>query len=127
MRKPQLSKKARRDLLLLCGICLSALVLYALTLFFQSDGVYLAVFRDGEEVARYALDTDVSFRLDSGDGGYNLVRIENGTVDMTEASCPDRICVRHRPIAKAGQTIICLPNRIILKIVGGEQAVDLES
>lgn len=127
MRKPQLSKKARRDLLLLCGICLSALVLYALTLLFQSDGVYLAVFRDGEEVARYPLDTDVSFRLDSGDGGYNLVRIENGTVDMTEASCPDRICVRHRPIAKAGQTIICLPNRIILKIVGGEQAVDLES
>ena len=36
---------------------------------------------------------------------------------MQEASCPDQICVNHRAINSVGETIVCLPNEIVLKVV----------
>lgn len=118
----KLSKQHKADLILLFAVILFALAAFVLTLCAGQTGKTLVVYRGGDEIARYPLDADISFRLDAPDGGYNLVCIENGGVDMKEASCPDKICVHHRKISKSGQTIICLPNKIILKIVGGEDA-----
>lgn len=49
-------------------------------------------------------------------GNYNVLVVRDGYADMTEASCPDKICVNHRKISRNGQTIVCLPNRLIVKI-----------
>ena len=71
---------------------------------------------DGEEIARFPLDSD---RVWVWEGGNTLV-IEHGTARVTEASCPDGICVRHAPIRYAGESIICLPHRLEITVVGGE-------
>ncbi len=62
----------------------------------------------------------VTLPLDSS-YGHNKLVIENGAVRMLEASCPDQVCVHTGAISKPGQTIVCLPNRVVIEISGGEE------
>ena len=57
-------------------------------------------------------------------GGYNIVNIENGVVDVREADCDNQICVNSSTITKPGQTITCIPHRVVVEIVGGSDGVD---
>ena len=52
----------------------------------------------------------------------NCMVIKDGKVDMITGDCRDQICVNHKPISKNGETIVCLPNHIIVKILGGNEA-----
>ena len=47
----------------------------------------------------------------------NLLLIENGKVYVKSATCPDGICVGHRPIFRNGESIICLPNRVVITVI----------
>lgn len=57
------------------------------------------------------------------DTGSNTVVIDKGTVFVSEASCPDGICVAHG-IARPNDPIVCLPNQLIIKIVGNDAEID---
>lgn len=58
------------------------------------------------------------------DLGTNVICIESGGVYMKSASCPDRLCVKRGKIKRAGQSIVCLPNRITVEIEGKKSEVD---
>lgn len=55
-----------------------------------------------------------------GYGSYNIVTILNGTVSVTEASCKNQVCVQHAPISRSGESIICLPNKLVVRIEAGD-------
>ncbi len=50
---------------------------------------------------------------------YNVVVISGGTVTVTEASCKNQVCVRHAGISRSGESIVCLPNRLVVRIGSG--------
>lgn len=50
---------------------------------------------------------------------YNLLSVSKSGVSMEAADCRDQICVRHIPITKGGESIICLPHRLAVEIAGG--------
>ena len=50
---------------------------------------------------------------------YNVVVISGGSVSVTEASCKNQVCVRHGSISRPGESIVCLPNRLIVRIENG--------
>lgn len=52
--------------------------------------------------------------------GNNTVSIENGVIQIKEADCHDELCVKQGSISKVGQSIICLPNELIIEIKGDE-------
>lgn len=52
------------------------------------------------------------------EGEYNLLIIADGEVRMAAADCRDQICVQHRPVSDAGESIICLPHRLVVEIMG---------
>ena len=54
---------------------------------------------------------------------YNLVSVTDGMVVVEDADCKDQICVRHKAISSRGESIICLPHRLVVEIVGGENTV----
>ncbi len=79
------------------------------------------VYVDGEEQGRYPLNQDTSVRVSLEDGNYNLLEIKDGQADITEASCPDKVCVDHRPVKNQGESLVCLPHKVVVEIENGEE------
>ena len=86
-------------------------------------GAYAEVTVNGEIYARYALVSDGEFVLN---GGTNVLVIESGRAYMRSATCPDKTCVHSRAISKVGETVVCLPNRVTVSVIG-DGGVDLVS
>ncbi len=84
------------------------------------DGASAVVTIDGKRYGAYPLSKDITERIDLPDGSYNILVISEGFADVTEASCPDQICVHHNHIRYSGESIVCLPNKLIVEIEGGE-------
>ena len=62
-------------------------------------------------------DDDTSAQYDH----YNIVVISGGRVSVTEASCKNQVCVKHGEISRTGESIVCLPNRLVVRIEGGSE------
>ena len=113
----------RGDIILIVGCLLAALVCCGLRLLLRRDGGAVVVEQNGRETARYALDEDRTVRIE-GEGGYNLLVIEGGEAWLSEADCPNLLCVKTGRIRYAGQSIVCLPHRLAVRIVGGASELD---
>ncbi len=114
------------DLILVGGLLVVAAVLLFFLYSRPNDGRTVEVSVDGVTVAILPLDIDTTFVINGADGGHNTLVIADGRATVTEATCPDGVCVRHRAIDRAGQSIICLPNKAVVKVVG-EPTVDAEA
>ncbi len=114
------------DLILVGGLLVVAAVLFFTLWRWSADGRAVEVQVDGTTVATLPLDIDTTFVINGADGGHNTLVIADGRATVTEATCPDGVCVRHRAIDRAGQSIICLPNKVVVRVVG-EPTVDAEA
>lgn len=89
----------------------------------QLDGQVIDSFeisQDGEIEAR-------EIRVDTGQGGYNIVRVTSQGIAVIDANCPDKLCVRSPIIKVPGQSIVCIPHKFVVRIIGenqGDNAVD---
>lgn len=84
------------------------------------------IWQDGKLLSTVSLKTSEKrvIPVDT-EWGHNQVIVENGGARMGEADCPDQVCVHTSPIQKPGETIVCLPNRLVVEITGiKEGAVD---
>ena len=115
-------KKLRTDIILAAAVIIAAAGIWLFTELMKSDGAFAVVTVNGVETAKYPLDTDAEIRLESENGGYNILIIKDGKADITEASCPDHVCVDQRAISKTGEAITCLPNKTVITIDGEEEA-----
>ena len=95
------------------------LILVLLVFTSQKSAGVVEIQIDGKVVETLDLQKERAFKIN---GGTNTVQIENGKVKMAAANCPDQICVHQKAISRNGESIICLPNKIVLKIVDGEEA-----
>ena len=68
----------------------------------------------GELFGEYDLSENRQIDLN----GHNLLQIQNGSAFMTKADCPDRLCIRNFRIDHVGDTIVCLPNRVVVVGLG---------
>jgi hypothetical protein len=84
------------------------------------DSAVAVVTIDGNIYGEYPLSEDISERIEFDDGAYNILTIKNGFAEISEASCPDQICVHHNHIRYSGETIVCLPNKLVVEISGGQ-------
>lgn len=124
-KKPGLISQYRADVMVVAAlIVLSLLVLLVITLT-RVEGAYAEVVVDGQTVGKYPLALDGTYTLN---GGTNILTIEDGCAYMSNSSCPDHICENTGRIRHVGQTIICLPNRVTVTIVGtSDDSVDFVS
>ena len=108
---------------MIVGCLLAALICCSLWLGLRRDGAAVVVEQDGKETARYALDENRTVRI-KGQGGYNLLVIEGGEAWLLEADCPNLLCVKTGKIRYAGQSIVCLPHKLAVRIGGGASGLD---
>ena len=85
------------------------------------DSAYVEVKIDGEIYGTYPLDEDIRERIESADGGYNILVISDGKASIEKANCPDKICVNHRAIHYSGDSVVCLPHKLTVTVVGGQE------
>ncbi len=117
----QTVKKRKNDIILVAAIGLVAILLWLGIHLSQKEGAYVNVTINGAEFGKYPLDTDTEIRI--GDGStYNVLVIKDGEAEVAEASCPDKLCVHQGKVHYNGQSIICLPNKAVFEIVGGEKS-----
>ena len=74
---------------------------------------------DGKKYGVYSLSEDKTIAVKRGNK-LNVIRIKHGYVTMSEASCENQVCVKHKAISKTGESIICLPNKVVVSISGKE-------
>ena len=119
MQNAKAKHKYRWDILIIALFASVGLVLALVLLLMGKHGGQVQVRVDGDVVMEYALDRDRTVEIQGYQGGTNLLVIENGAACIREASCPDHLCVNMGWIDKTGQTVVCLPNRLVVEITRG--------
>ena len=122
-------KPGRKDLILIAAVFLiaaaAALIIYGPA---ARKGRTVRITADGKTYGCYSLDEDRTVKVTTSDG-FNEIEIKDGKVSVKDADCPQGICVRHSPVYRAGESIICLPHNVIITIEGetGEEEADAVS
>lgn len=107
----------KNDIRLIGLIVLVALVIMGYLYIKEEEGVQVVVTVDGEEYGDYDLSEDQTILIQ----GTNTFQIQSRKVFMTKADCPDKLCVHHKPIFRDGESIICLPNKVVVSTIGGKK------
>ena len=128
--KPERTEKrrVRADVLLIAALLILAGGLFLAQRLTRQNGASAVVYVNGERTAAYPLSEDTTVTLRAPNGGCNVLVISDGCARVSEASCPDGICVRAKPIRYEGETIVCLPNKTEIRVEGASCSdVDLVS
>jgi len=107
-------RKKLNDILLFAGVLIIGFILFFALNTMKSEGKQVLVIANGQVTESFPLDENKEVMLEFD--GYNLLVIEDGYAFVTRADCPDKLCMKQRKISKDGETIICLPHRLIIKI-----------
>ena len=104
-----------RDIILIAVILAVAVVLLIVTGSHGTEGSYVSVMLQNDEIARYSLSNEGIYAIN---GGTNTIEIKDGKVRMIEAQCPNHLCVHQGWIGLEGQSIVCLPNKVTVSVCG---------
>ena len=111
-------KTHRNDAILIAALLLLGGALAAFLYATRQSGGYVSVQTDGSAIMELPLGEDARLVLGEGEHTNTLV-IENGPARVVEATCPDRICVNQGAVRYEGESIVCLPHKLIVSIEGG--------
>ena len=109
----------KKDWIIIVAALLLAAAVFGIFKISQSgtSGVGSVVIRlDGEVIGTYSLAEDRTVPVDSKHG-HNVVQISGGEAKMIEADCPDKYCMGQGKISHSGQTIVCLPHKLVVEAV----------
>lgn len=83
----------------------------------KAPGQYAEIYQDAVLIQTVDLSIDTEFIITNDAGGYNTILVKNGAISVSEANCPDKYCIHQGAISGGPQPIVCLPNKLVIKIV----------
>ena len=114
-------------------IAAAAVVLAAASFFLlrsRSEGTVVQIIQDNtviREIDLSRVSREYSFVVESPYGGSNTILVQPGRICVSEADCPDRICVKSGWHSDSAAPIVCLPHRLVIRIeknaAAGSEAV----
>lgn len=113
--KPEKKNRFLRDILL--AVLLTALGLSAFFIVRANaeKGSSVTVYHDGESIGTYPLLLNKRYIIN---GGTHILVIENGSAHVEDAACPNHLCEKRGKIKNVGESIVCLPNRVEVRVEG---------
>jgi hypothetical protein len=113
-----------RILVLLVAVAAGAGV-FAVNTVFGDQGDYAVIMVNGQEYRRIDLSDEEpgEFTVESP-WGYNTIEMGKNRIRIRDASCPDKLCVKEGWLSRANEMSVCMPNRVLIKIIGKETEVD---
>lgn len=112
---------------IIIGVVLVTAVLSFSAFFYRSGGEPTAIIiMQGEVIQKINLvETKEHYEI-KNIGKYNsTIEVENGRIRFKQSDCPNKVCVQTGWISRPGQTAVCLPAEIIIKIIGENNDVDI--
>ena len=114
-------KKLCSDIILVGVLLVIGLSVLLISYLGRTDGATAVVSVGGKVVAEYPLAIDGVYYLN---GGTNVLVIEDGKAYIREANCPGyQDCVEQGKISFVGERIVCLPNTLMVEIVGEGEGI----
>lgn len=115
--------KIKKDIILLMGILFTAVMLWLIPVLLNTNSPALVrILQDGREIGTYSVLEDRTVTIPYEEDSYNLLLINNGQVSVSDADCPDGLCIRQRAIMRNGESIICLPHKLVIQIESKEES-----
>lgn len=118
-----MKKFTRKDFLVLFIIALVGLVIGGFIIVTSKSGENVVVKVDAEVIKTLPLGMDTVYEIKTK-AGTNTLTIKDHKAYMSYATCPDKLCMKMGRIDKSGQSVVCLPNRVIIQIEGGDYEID---
>lgn len=83
----------------------------------EASGKTVRVTQDGKVLYTFNLEkeADCEYVITTAGGGTNTISIRNGTICVSQADCPDQICVRTGILRSEGEPIVCLPHHLMIQ------------
>ena len=119
--------KTRTWVLLLLAAALALALLSVILLTAKAPGTVVQVVQDGRVLREIDLSRVAqreTFEVLWPDGGRNLVTVEPGRIRVSEADCPDQICVSQGWLSDQAAPIVCMPHRLIIRVKGETAQAD---
>lgn len=107
-------KKYKYDIIIISIIATIAVVALIFINLSKEPGNVVAVTIDDELYETYSLDKDIVIVLETG----NTLVIENNEAYISMSTCKDKVCINHGRISAIGETIICLPHKLVIEVKG---------
>ena len=88
----------------------------------KSDSTCVEIVHNNRIIYRFDLSQEENriFRIESSDGGWNEIKIENGEISITDADCPDKTCVKTGILRSENIPIVCLPHKLVIRFADKE-------
>ena len=121
MTEGAIAFKKKADILLFLIPCAAAVCfLIGSAVYGRQDAKHpqLEILTGNQLYGVYDLAEEQTIRI----GDTNVCEIRGGEVRMTEANCPDQVCVHSVPVSARGESIVCLPNHVVLRVTDGDDA-----
>lgn len=114
-------RKYKNDIIFIAAILAVVAIAAVALLLLRGEGSTVTVEVDRQIIGTYSLAIDRVVDIATDDGEMNRLVIRDGKAFMESATCPDGVCVSHRPISREGETIVCLPHKVVVTVNGGNE------
>lgn len=101
--------------LILCLVC-GGVILWTALRHGSNRAKYCIISVNGKDAYKLLLSDSQEVKV-NGPIGESIVKISNGKVRMEHSPCPLKMCVHQGAISRPGEMIICVPNRIMIRII----------
>lgn len=107
--------KIKKNDLILAAVILAAALIAGIGFWaFKKPGARVVITVDGKEFGSYRLDEEQTIQI----GSTNVLQIRDGQAKMIKADCPDKLCMHQKAISSSQESIICLPNKVVVTVEG---------
>lgn len=113
----------KADLILMAAIVILGLGISIFLAAGSHQGNKVEITKDGKLWGTYSLDGEHKITIRDGKE-LNVVKISGGKVTMESANCKNQVCVHHSPVSRTGESIVCLPHKIVVSIKGEDNEFD---
>lgn len=115
-----MKKITKNDIILIAVILLLSAIIFAVVSLTTSQGNTVEIQQNGKVIKTLSLNQNAVYDIKNDGEITNTVTVKDGYAYMSYADCPDKICKNHSKINKSGESIICLPNEVVVTVTANK-------
>lgn len=112
------------DFVIIFLVLLLALAIFLPFALAPAKSLICEITQDGKVIKQVRLGAGYEDTITIEGAVTNVIEITENSVYFSQSDCPDQVCVRTGKLTRAGQLAVCLPNRVIVRLIGAQDEID---